>query len=58
MLGKQAIEEVPLLERGKGVYSVYFLVPKPDLTMRPILDLRYLNRYIKTQHFKMTTLRG
>ena len=51
LLSKQAV-------KGKGVYLAYFLVPQQDLTMRPVLDLRYLNKFIKTQHFKMTNLRG
>ena len=58
LLQKNAIEEVPHRQRGTGVYSTYFLVQKQDLTMRPILDLRGLNRSIKTIHFKMTTLQG
>lgn len=56
LLHKEAIETVPLRERNGEVYSNYFLVPKVDETLRPILDLRFLNKYIRTQRFKMTSL--
>lgn len=38
--------------------SSYFLVPKPDGTVRFILNLRELNQFIKTDHFKMEDLRS
>lgn len=56
LLRKKAIEVVPHNQRQRGVYSNYFLVPKVDETLRPILDLRFLNKFIKTQKFKMTSL--
>lgn len=56
LLNKEAIEIVPDKERNKGVYSNYFLVPKVDETLRLILDLRFLNKFIRTQRFKMTSL--
>ena len=32
---------------------MYFLIPKKDSGLRPILDLRQLNAYIKSLPFKM-----
>ncbi|KAJ1135528.1 hypothetical protein NDU88_001967 [Pleurodeles waltl] len=56
MLAKGAIELVPLQERGQGCYSRYFLIPKVDGRLRPILDLRILNLFLKQEKFKMLTL--
>ncbi|XP_078506932.1 uncharacterized protein LOC144767313 [Lissotriton helveticus] len=56
MLQKGAIELVPVGEEGTGVYSLYFLIPKKDGSLRPILDLRPLNLYILSEHFHMLTL--
>ncbi len=44
LLRKEAIEMVPPHERESGFYSRYFIVPKKDGGLRPILDLRQLNR--------------
>ena len=41
---------------AKGIYSLYFLIPKKSSSPRPILDLRALNRYNRSEHFYMTTL--
>ena len=38
-----------------GFYSRYFLVPKKDGGLRPILDLRHLNKALMTHPFKMLT---
>ncbi len=38
-----------------GFYSNYFLVPKKDGGLRPVLDLRRLNMYIKVLRLKMLT---
>ncbi|XP_062372037.1 uncharacterized protein LOC134059609 [Sardina pilchardus] len=55
LLDKGAIEPVdPLLQPG-GFYSTYFLVPKKDGGLRPILDLRGLNRFLKVFRFHMLT---
>lgn len=40
-----------------GFYSKYFLVPKRDGGLRPILDLRQVNLYLSRRRFKMLTLR-
>ena len=41
---KVPIEEV---RRQRGFYSKRFWVPKPDDGWRPIIDWRWLNKYIK-----------
>ncbi len=57
LLDKGAIEHVPLPDRESGYYSRYFLVPKKDGGLRPILDLRGLNRYLRSYKFKMLTIK-
>ncbi len=57
LLDKGAIERVPLPDRQSGYYSRYFLVPKKDGGLRPILDLRGLNRYLRIYKFKMLTIK-
>jgi hypothetical protein len=53
LLDKGAIEPVdPLLQPG-WLYSTYFLVTKKDGGLRPILDLRGLNRFLKVLRFHM-----
>ncbi len=44
LLAKDAIELVPPAEMRQGFYSPYFIVPKKGGGLRPILDLRVLNR--------------
>ena len=41
---------------ASGIYSSLFLVPKPDGTFRPIIDLKKLNIYLDIPSFKMETL--
>ena len=36
-------------------FNRFFLVPKPNNKWRPIIDLCYLNKYLKTKKFKMET---
>ncbi len=57
-LQKGAIEEVPQLEVEQGFFSRYFLVPKRDGGLRPILDLRRLNFSLYKGKFKMLTMRN
>ncbi|XP_065325845.1 uncharacterized protein LOC134621241 [Pelmatolapia mariae] len=57
LLQKRAIRVVPASETDKGWYSRYFVVPKKGGGLRPILDLRVLNTYLRTYRFKMLTLR-
>ncbi len=51
------IEYVPHSNRETGLYSWYFIVPKKDGGLRPILDLRVLNDSVMQLKFKMLTLR-
>ncbi len=44
LLAKDAIEPVPPADMRSGFYSPYFIVPKKSGGLRPILDLRVLNR--------------
>lgn len=53
LLEKGAIVPVdPLLDPG-GFYSRYFLVPKKTGDLRPVLDLRGLNTFLKILPFRM-----
>ncbi|XP_051740767.1 uncharacterized protein LOC127507586 [Ctenopharyngodon idella] len=57
LLQKGAIERVPPPSKQSGFYSRYFIVPKKDGGLRPILDLRMLNRSVQKLKFKMLTLK-
>lgn len=57
LLQKQAIRILPPSDMVGGFYSKYFLVPKRDDGLRPILDLRQVNLYLSRRRFKMLTLR-
>ncbi|XDV11143.1 hypothetical protein PO909_000161 [Leuciscus waleckii] len=57
LLRKGAIERVHPSFTEAGLYSRYFLVPKKDGALRPILDLRYLNKVLVKRPFKMLTTR-
>ncbi len=57
LLRKEAIEVVPPQKRESGFYSLYFIVPKKDGGLHPILDLRQLNRSVMRLKFKMLTLK-
>ena len=53
LLDKQAITPVHPGSQNDGFYSTYFLIPKKDGSLRPILDLRGLNVYLKVLPFRM-----
>ncbi|XP_061115409.1 uncharacterized protein LOC133139933 [Conger conger] len=55
LLAKSAIRLVPKHAEMRGFYSLYFLVPKKDGGVRPILDLRALNRHLVKRRFQMLT---
>ncbi len=57
LLEKGAIEIVPPALSESGFYSRYFLVPKKDGGLRPILDLRRLNHALMRRSFRMITLK-
>ncbi len=57
LLHKGAIEEVPQLDIERGFFSRYFLVPKRDGGLRPILDLRRFNFSLYKGKFKMLTIK-
>ncbi len=57
LLAKDAIEPVPPAEMKSGFYSPYFIVPKKDGGLRPILDLRVLNQALHKLPFRMLTQR-
>lgn len=56
LLSKVAIEPAPAETRGCGFYSHYFLVPKRDSRLRPILHLHILNKFIAYKEFQMESL--
>ncbi len=57
LLVKGAIEVTPPAQSDSGFYSRYFLVPKKDGGLRPILDLRLLNHALTKRSFRMITLK-
>ncbi len=57
LLWKGAIEEVPQSDVERGLFSRYFLIPKRDGGLRPILDLRRFNFSLYKGKFKMLTIK-
>ncbi len=57
LLEKGAIEMVSPALSESGFYSRYFLIPKKDNGLRPILDLRRLNHALMRWPFRMITLK-
>ena len=59
LLSKNAIERVQKKGTMKGFYSTLFLVPTKNGTdkMRPIINLRPLNRYLVKKHFKIDSMK-
>ena len=53
MIEKQAISVVPREQSAKGFHSQLFSVPKKDRGTRPIVNLKELNSFVETVHFKM-----
>ncbi len=49
----EKIEPVPPTDLKSGFYSPYFIVPKKSGGLRPILDLRVLNRSLNKLPFKV-----
>ena len=41
-----------------GFYSQMFVVPKKDGGWRPIINLKYLNSYLHTPHFKLESIQS
>jgi hypothetical protein len=56
LLLKNAIEIVDKSQILTGFYSTLFLVPKKNGEMRPVINLKPLNRYLRKTHFKMDTM--
>ncbi len=55
--GKGSHRSVPPAQSESGFYSHYFLIPKKDGGLRPILDLRLLNHTLTKRSFRMITLK-
>ena len=53
LLKKGAIEPAPA---NPGFYSRLFTVPKKDGTVRPVINLKPLNKFISVPTFKMATV--
>ncbi len=54
LLKKGAIEKVPQSEQESGFYSRYFVMPKRDSGLHPILDLRPINRALGKRPFRIS----
>ena len=54
LLEKQAIE--PCLHQNDEFISNIFLTPKKDGSLRPVINLKNLNKFVSYHHFKMETL--
>ncbi|XP_078025738.1 uncharacterized protein LOC144463846 [Epinephelus lanceolatus] len=56
LLEKAAIREVASGDHQVGFFSRYFLTPKKDGGLCPILDLRGLNRYLQPLRYRFLTV--
>ena len=54
LLQKQVICQIH--SPAKGFYSNMFIIPKKDGGQRPVINLKYLNKHVKSEHFKMEGL--
>ena len=57
LMKKGVIRVIPTVESQKGFYSRYFVIPKRGGGLRPILDLRVLNRHLRKYKFKMLSVK-
>lgn len=48
----------PLSEQESDVYSIFITAPKTMATGRPFWDLKFLNKFVKSQHFIMKIMRS
>ncbi|XP_053110898.1 uncharacterized protein LOC128326962 [Hemicordylus capensis] len=56
LLRKKAIVPVRWANRREGFYFRYFQIPKRDGGIRPIMDLRHLNKFVQVKRYQLTTL--
>ena len=56
LMMKGAVVPVPLDQKETGYYSTYFIVPKKDGGLRPILNLKWFNFHVTKVTFRMETL--
>ncbi len=57
LLIKGVIRVIPMEKMQQGFYSCYFVIPKRGGSLRPILDLRALNKPLRKYMFKMLSIR-
>ena len=55
LAAKEAIQKAP--PSREGFTNPLFLVPKSDGSWHPVINLKALNKYIITRHFKMESVR-
>ena len=58
LLAQGVVVPVPPAERFQGFYSNLFTVPRKEGKVRPILDLKALNNYVRVQKFRMESIRS
>jgi len=54
LLVKKAIERAP---KSPGFYARVFLVPKKGGSLRPVFNLKPLNKHVAKRQFKMATVK-
>jgi hypothetical protein len=57
MLRMNAIREMKPEEAGRSVRSSIYTVPKKNGKRRAVINLRWLNSHVNTEHFKMTSMK-